>query len=101
MKKVETEFEKTAKVLKRKFAMYRRCATGKPVSCSKCIGCQLPDNNQNWKSFIIEWEIMKRKTQLLDLLQRIKTDPDNAIYLLLLASYTRPDIVAALDELGF
>ncbi len=43
MKKVETELEKTAKVLKRKFATYRRCAMGKPVSCSKCIGCQLPD----------------------------------------------------------
>ena len=31
------------KELKRKFAMYRRCATGKPVDCSKCIGCQRPD----------------------------------------------------------
>lgn len=28
------------KELKKKMAMYRKCAQGKPVNCDKCIGCQ-------------------------------------------------------------
>lgn len=44
---------------------------------------------------------MKRKIQLLDLLQRIKSDPDNTMYLLLLAKFFRADIIIALDELGY
>ncbi len=27
------------KELKKKMQVYRRCAAGKPVDCSKCIGC--------------------------------------------------------------
>ncbi len=40
-------------------------------------------------------------TQLLELLQRIKTDPSNPIYLMLLGRYTREDITKALDILGY
>ena len=29
---------------KRKVAMFKRCATGKPVNCDKCIGCT-PNNH--------------------------------------------------------
>lgn len=43
----------------------------------------------------------KRKMQLLDLLQRIKSDPNNVIYLFLLGKFTRADIITALDELGY
>ena len=43
----------------------------------------------------------KPSIQLLDLLQRIKVDPNNAGYLFLLSKYKRPEIIAALDELGY
>lgn len=39
--------------------------------------------------------------ELIDLLQRIRSDPSNPIYLLLLGAYSRQDIETALDTLGW
>ena len=42
---------------------------------------------------------MKANTQLIDLCDRIRSDPSNAGYLFLLGNYTNEQIKAALDEL--
>lgn len=44
---------------------------------------------------------MEPTMRLLDLLDRIKSDPNNAGYWFLLRRFTREEILAALDELGY